>query len=275
MKNMNITASIVIFRTDKNDLLKVVSSIVNSSIDMLYIVDNSSNTTDAIRMLAANPKAEYIFGQGNIGYGAAHNIAIKRAISEDARYHIVLNPDIEFDGEVIEKMLAYADSHKEVGLMMPKIFFPDGRLQYLCKLLPAPYDWIFRRFLPSVGAVQKRNEKFELRHSGYNKIMNVPYLSGCFMFFRIDVLKEIGLFDEKIFMYCEDTDITRRIHRKYKTLFFPDVSIIHKFSKKSYNDFHLLCVHVKSAVYYFNKWGWIFDSERRKINKKVIAETGI
>jgi GT2 family glycosyltransferase len=187
----------------------------------------------------------------------------------------VLNPDVEFEPEVIEKMRAYLDAHREAGLMMPKVFFPDGRMQYLCKLLPTPLDWIFRRFMPFVSAVSKRNERFELRRSGYNKIMNVPYLSGCFMFFRTDALKKMGLFDEKIFMYGEDTDITRRIHREYKTLFFPDVSIIHKFSKRSYSDFHLLCVHIKSAVYYFNKWGWFFDRERVRMNRKVIAEAGI
>jgi GT2 family glycosyltransferase len=269
---MNITSSIVIFQTNKDDLLKAISSVVNSPIDMLYIVDNSPHPTEVIRMLSTNPKTEYIFGQGNIGYGAAHNIAIKKAISEGAQYHIVLNPDVEFKSEVIEKMLAYADTHKDTGLMMPKVLFPDGRMQYLCKLLPTPFDWIFRRFIPYLNTVQKRNEKFELRRSGYNKIINVPYLSGCFMFFRVDVLKEIGLFDEKIFMYGEDTDITRRIHQKYQTLFFPDASIIHKFSKKSYNDFRLLCVHIKSAIYYFNKWGWFFDSDRVRINKKVLAE---
>ena len=269
---MRITSSVVIFRANKDDLSKVISSVVNSRIEMLYIVDNSPRSEDAVRILAANPKTEYIFGQGNVGYGAGHNIAIKKAMSEGAEYHIVLNPDVEFKADVIEKMLIYADGHKETGLMMPKIFFPDGRIQYLCKLLPAPLDWILRRFAPSISTVRKRNEKFELRGSGYNKIMNVPYLSGCFMFFRTDVLRDVGLFDEKIFMYGEDTDITRRIHRKYQTVFFPDVSIIHKFNRKSYSNLHLLYIHIKSAIYYFNKWGWFFDSERGKINRKVLIE---
>ncbi|MDR1973374.1 MAG: glycosyltransferase family 2 protein [Bacteroidales bacterium] len=267
---MFISASIVIFETNKKDLIKAISSVINSCIDTLYIIDNSP--TDILREFVKGPKVEYIFGHGNIGYGAGHNIAIKKTINNGYNYHIVINPDVEFYKETVEKMSDYMNTHSEVGLMMPKVFFPNGEVQYLCKLLPTPFDWIFRRFMPFSILVKRQNKKFELRHTGYNKIMNVPYLSGCFMFFRIDALKDVGLFDEKIFMYGEDTDITRRIHQKYQTLFYPQVSIIHRFNKKSYSDFRLLCIHIKSAIYYFNKWGWICDSERRRINNSILSE---
>ncbi len=265
---MGISASIVIFKTDKDELAKAISSIVNSCVDVLYIVDNNPESDK--ESFENNLKIKYISGHGNIGYGAAHNIAIKKSMESLQDYHLVLNPDVEFEQGTIEKMLAYMDKHKNVGLITPKIFFPNGELQYLCKLLPTPLDWFGRRFIPS-KIIKKRNDKFELKGSNYDKIMNVPYLSGCFMLFRLSVLKEIGLFDERIFMYGEDTDITRRIHKKYKTLFFPEAKIIHKFNKKSYSNFGLLCVHIKAAVYYFNKWGWIFDRERKRINKGVIS----
>ena len=92
---------------------------------------------------------------------------------------------------------------------MPKVYYPNGELQYLCKLIPTPFDLMFKRFLPS-SIVERRMIKFQLRFTKYNKIMNVPYLSGCFMFFRISALQDIGLFDERFFMYPEDIDITRR-----------------------------------------------------------------
>ncbi|MCD7932675.1 MAG: hypothetical protein LUH15_15715 [Tannerellaceae bacterium] len=98
--------------------------------------------------------------------------------------------------------------------------------------------------------------RFEMRFTDYNQIMNVPYLSGCFMFLRTSVIKEIGLFDEHIFMYCEDTDLNRRIYQKYKTIYYPDVSIVHNFEKGSHKNIRLLWIHIKAAVYYLNKWGW-------------------
>ena len=73
-------------------------------------------------------------------------------------------------------------------------------------------------------------------------------------------------------MYLEDTDLNRRIHSKYKTIFYPNVSIIHEYAKESYVNKKLLIYHIKSAIYYFNKWGWLFDKERGMINKKCLNE---
>jgi hypothetical protein len=87
------------------------------------------------------------------------------------------------------------------------------------------------------------------------------------MFLKCEVLKDIGLFDENIFMYLEDTDLNRRIHSKYKTIFYPKVEIVHEYAKESYVNKKLLMFHIKSAIYYFNKWGWIFDRQRDEINQ--------
>lgn len=99
--------------------------------------------------------------------------------------------------------------------------------------------------------------------------MDVPYLSGCFMFLRREVIREIGVFDEGIFMYGEDTDLNRRIFQHYRTVYFPEITIIHDFEKGSHKNLRLFWIHVKAAVYYLNKWGWFFDKERRKINQAI------
>ncbi len=72
-------------------------------------------------------------------------------------------------------------------------------------------------------------------------------------------------------MYLEDTDLSRRINRRYKTIFYPDVSIYHEFAKQSYKSKKLLFLHIQSAFRYFNKWGWFFDRERKKINDLTIS----
>ena len=95
--------------------------------------------------------------------------------------------------------------------------------------------------------------KFQLRFTKYNKIMNVPYLSGCFMFFRISALQDIGLFDERFFMYPEDIDITRRMHEKYMTIFFPEVSIVHAHAAASKTNKRMLKIHILNMIKYFNK----------------------
>lgn len=93
---------------------------------------------------------------------------------------------------------------------------------------------------------------------------------GCFMFMRVSALKKVGLFDESIFMYTEDIDMTRRIHRFYKTIYYPLVTIVHAHRAASYTNNKMLRIHIKSAIRYFNKWGWFFDRERRIWNRQLL-----
>ncbi len=259
-----VNASIVLFKSNFEEIEKLVQSLRKVElIDKIYLIDNSPTQSANFNHLPAI----YIYNNKNMGYGAAHNIAIRKSIEQNAEYHLVINPDIIIEPEVISKIAAFMNNNTNIGHLMPKIFYPDGQIQYLCKLIPTPFDLIFRRFLPAKWT-EKRKHSFEMRASGYNKIMNVPYLSGCFMFLRVNALKEVGLFDERFFMYPEDIDLTRRIHRKYQTVFYPEVSVIHNHAQDSYKNYRMLWIHISNMVKYFNKWGWIFDSERKKINKK-------
>ena len=90
------------------------------------------------------------------------------------------------------------------------------------------------------------------------------------MFFRVSSLCEVGLFDERFFMYPEDIDMTRRMHAKYKTIFYPFVSIIHAHAAASRVNKKMLRIHILNMIKYFNKWGWFFDKERRRVNKECL-----
>ena len=272
---MKLSASIVLYQTDLTPLKKVIDSYFacKSEALQLFLVDNSP--TDVLKeVLTMYPDKEihYIFNNENMGYGKAHNIAIKKSMEQGLSYHIVLNPDVVIQEGALEKLTLYMNEHPEVGNIMPKIIYPDGQLQYLCKLLPSPIDLIFRRFIPFKKWRDKINQKYELHSFRYNKKINIPNLSGCFMFLRTKALEKVGLFDENIFMYLEDIDLNRRIHRAYKTIFFPEAVVVHEYQKASYKNIKLLKVHIKSAIYYFNKYGWFFDKERKIINAQTLQE---
>lgn len=264
-----ITASVVCYHHRYSEIKEVIDCLLSEPVDIIYIIDNSSN--DYLRELEKlSTNIRYIHSE-NLGYGAGHNIAIREAIEKGATYHVVLNPDIYFEDGTLEKLEAYMEKHDNVGQIMPKVYYPNGDLQYLCKLIPTPADLIFKRFLPAF-LTKKRMKKFQLQFSGYNRVMNIPYLSGCFMFFRVAALQQIGLFDERFFMYPEDIDITRRMHEVYKTIFFPEVSIVHAHTAASKTNLSMLRIHMTNMIKYFNKWGWFFDSKRRKINKQVLEQ---
>jgi len=270
---MMITISIVTYNHKYTDIRPTLDSIfLITKLDFrVYIIDNSP--TDKLKYELKSDLVEYISNPANTGYGAGHNIAIKAAIENSVEYHLVLNPDVYFGAGVLETIIEYMYENNNIGNIMPKVFYPDNSIQYLCKLLPTPYDWIGRRFNPFKRLVDKRNKIFELQFTNYNEIMDVPYLSGCFMFLRLDALKKVGLFDENIFMYGEETDLCRRfIAGGYKTVFYPEVSIIHEFQKGSHKSWRLTWIGIKSAIYYFNKWGWFFDKERKSINNDTLQK---
>lgn len=269
----NITASIVIYKNDLELLKRAVQSFLESTQEsILYLVDNSP--TNYYSRFFQHPRIKYIFNNKNIGFGAGHNLALKDILKgKCSTYHIVLNPDVYFEKEAISSLFDYIEGNPQVGLIMPKVLYPDGRLQPLCKLLPTPFTLFSRRFLHFYPSWSNRlNHWYEMHFSGYDKIMDVPFLSGCFMFLRTDALREVGLFDERIFLYTEDTDLTRRIHQRYRTIFFPKAVIFHYNQRGSYKNAVKLMHHIFSAITYFNKWGWFNDYERKFINEKILLK---
>ncbi len=263
-----LNASIVLYNHSLLEITPLVETLRKSElVSDIFLIDNSPHRNTDFEQLNVN----YLYNDKNIGYGTAHNLAITQTIIQNIPYHLVVNPDIIFDASILDKIVDFMDSNPEIGHLMPKVYYPNGEIQHLCKLLPTPFDLIFRRFIPQTWT-KRRTAKFELRKSGYNKIMDVPYLSGCFMFLRADVLKKVGVFDERFFMYPEDIDLTRRIHSEFRTVFYPEVSIVHHHARDSYLNLKMLWIHTTNMIRYFNKWGWIFDRERKIINKKVLNQ---
>lgn len=261
-----ITASIVLYKTKLEDLNHVLTCAQKSEIKKVFVIDNSPD--DSLRKWVADfsDKVEYQQGHGNIGYGRAHNMGFRKADAIDSDYHIVLNPDISFDPDTISYIKELMDRHSEIGLVLPKVLYPNGELQYLCKLFPTPFDIFGRRFLPH-KIIAKRNNRFEMREMGYDKMWNCPILSGCFMFMRVSDLLKVTGFDEMFFMYFEDFDLMRRLHGITKTVFFPDVTIVHNHAAEHHTNKALLKASLISAIKYFNKWGWIVDRERLYVNR--------
>ncbi|MDO5768593.1 MAG: glycosyltransferase [Psychrobacter sp.] len=258
--------SIVIYYHCIADIQDTLNSILNTTvIDKVVLVDNGG--CDWAGKLE-NEKIYYIKSPKNGGYGYGHNLAI-RQFAQDSEFFLVCNPDINFDPRELEKFYKIA-SNLSAGLYSPKIIYPDGKDQFGQRLLPSPLNLFARRFLP-VSIADKLDQKYLLKTYQINQPTPVPNLSGCFMLFRSKCLLELGGFDERYFMYMEDIDLSRRCAHKYGALYIPSVSIIHQHEQASYKNMGLLKAHIKSAIQYFNKWGWVIDRERKKMNGQTLA----
>lgn len=248
-----------------------IDSFLNTNLAVkLILIDNSP--TDELRNIKTDDRVEYIFNPSNPGFCGGHNLGLGKIIDQ-SEYHLVLNPDIYFETGVLENIIEFMAGNKNVGVLMPKVLYPDNSLQYVAKLLPTPVDFIVRRLIPNSAFKRRIDNKLELKASGYNQVMDVPFLSGCFLLFRSEAIRIVKGFDENIFMYTEDIDICRRVIKAgYRSVFYPKVSVYHDHEKKSFSNFKTFLVYLKSAIYYFNKWGWIWDEERIRINRQTLSQ---
>ena len=263
-----LNISIVLYHPKwEQEVLPLVTELLKvHNLRRIYLLDNSE--TKSKEPIAKSPKLRYMHMDANLGYGKAHNIAIRETAYEQTAFHLVMNSDIRVQAEDIDAMHDWMIANQQVGQLMPKVLNPDGSQQYLAKRLPAPLDVFGRRFLPSF-LMKHRNKRYELRDKDLNRPINAPYLSGCFMMLRTKAVVEAGLFDERFFMYPEDIDLTRRIHRNYLTLYYPAWTIVHDHAQASYKNKHMLRIHIQNMCRYFNKWGWCFDKERKLFNNNL------
>lgn len=264
---MKLVASLVLYKHKYSEVEKTIDALILESIvDQLVIVDNGSlcNWTKNFH----HPKIKIIRTDENFGFGAAHNIVFKE-YSHDTEYFLICNPDVFFEKEEINKAYFFCKENA-VDLSMPRVLYPDGTMQYGAKLLPSPYHLFARRF-HFVSSASKSNSIYELHLADYTKPFFAPSLSGCCLLVSAKAVSLTGGFDPSFFLYLEDVDFSRRICELGLNIqVCPNSHVFHISQRKSYKNFRFMILHIKSAITYFNKWGWVFDSKRKSINQKCM-----
>lgn len=193
--------------------------------------------------------------QAKAGYGANHNINIKQATGA---YTVIMNSDMTVSENVFECLRDYLDTHPDVGMVTPKILNPDGSIQPLNKRYPTLLDLALRRFASKSmeRRFADRMARYEMLDVGYENECEVPCLSGCFLFSRTSVLRAVGGFDERYFLYFEDFDLSRRVQKTHRTMFYPEASATHYWQRGAHKKLRHSMYFVKSAIRYFNRWGY-------------------
>jgi GT2 family glycosyltransferase len=264
----DVVGSIVTYKTAPEEVEQAIRQFLSVPLRAhLCIIDNSPEPLSIAAY--ADPRISYYFANRNLGYGRAHNIAL-RASRNRARYNLVMNTDITYSPDVVTRLVAFMDANPHAGLAAPKVLYPDGSLQHVCRLLPTPANMFLRRFLPRSGWTERADSLYELRWWDHECVANIPYFQGSFMMLRTPLYDRVGGFDERFFLYGEDIDLTRRIHAIAATLYVPQVRITHQYRRFSNRSLLGTWYGIQNNCRYFNKWGWFFDPERRKINSRVV-----
>lgn len=261
---MDISFVIVNYKS-KGLTLNCIQSIKTADFNNLNIeiivVDN--NSEDSLGEILAWQYPDIIFIQNscNSGMGAGNNIGLKRA---RGKYLVVMNPDTLAMPNTFKELYKYMESEPGVGMVGPKQFNPDKTVQDSC------YRWhrlvtpIFRRTFLGIGPVgEKEIDRFIMKDYDKSNIRDVDWLLGSCLFIRSKALKDAGFFDERFFLYFEDTDLCRRFWlKKWRVVYNPQVSIIHNHNRESAREpwytFFLNAAsrrHVISWWRYLLKWG--------------------
>ncbi len=265
--------SIVTYRTEESELRKCLDALLGeASVRTVHVVDNSSMPYIADICSGYGGRVTYT-PHPNTGYGDAHNVALRRSLDSDADYHLVINSDVYFDAGVLDACVRYMDLNADVAQLIPHTVYPDGREQYVIHPLPTPFDMALRGFLPEKWFAARRR-RYILADRDPEATVDAPYHHGCFMLLRTAALAETGLFDPRFFMYPEDIDLTRRIHSRYRTVYYPGVTIVHAHRAESKTSRRMRKIHIVNMLRYFRKWGFFFDSERRRMNCELFRSLG-
>lgn len=225
-------------------------------------VDNGS--TDPIS-LGYLEKAEekglvrLIKSERNLGFGGGNNLGAKNA---HGKYILILNPDIFVNEDSIQKMVDFMEENPDVGVLGPKLVYPDGTVQDSCRRNMTFSDLIIKRtFLRKLPVLKKRVEKYTMDDFDHSTVREVDLLVGaCFIIPR-EVYEKVGGFDERYFLFMEDFDLCKEIKKSgKKVVYFPKVEVTHNHKRLSGGSiFGLLrkrvfWIHVGSAFKYFWKW---------------------
>jgi len=263
LNNMDLSFLILNYKT-KGLTRNVVKNIFDLKLPYQYeiIVGDNSNdgTGEMLLELYGDLPSLKFFSFPNRGYGAGNNELAKYATG---KYLVILNPDVHILPGTIEKLYQYLEIHPDVALISPQLIYGNGNIQQSCFRYYKIMTPVYRRtFLGKTSAGQKDLDRFLMKDVDLTQPQNVDWLMGSFWMLRRTVFEELNGFDEKYFMYFEDTDFCHRLHDKnYQVIYYPLARAVHFHAKESdrgklwknlFNNF--TWIHIKSALRFFKKF---------------------
>lgn len=252
----DVTISLVAYN-QRDDLVQLLPSLQGAAAcvdsEVLLVDYRSQDGTD--RLLAEAPFVQVCRNDRATGYGANHNLNLARA---RGRYFAVMNADLVVNSpDLFAALGAHMDRHPDIGILGVKVLNRDGTIQGLNKRYPTILDLLLRRYVPPAlqPLVQRRLDHYEMRDVGYDRECDLECISGAFMFCRTDLLRSLGGFDPRYFLYFEDVDLCRRVQGTHRTSYYPGASVTHRWHRNSHKSALHTRLFLASAARYFLRWG--------------------
>lgn len=229
--------------------LKESTDTKNINLD-IFIYDNCSSDVKILKKMikSEHPDVNLIEGKENKGFGYGHNQIISRL---DSEFHLILNPDIEFSQDSINKLISYIKKDTSIGLITPEIRNQDNSIQHLPKVFPK-----IRFVLSSTFSIlRKYRTDYTMSNPIIEKPTDIEICTGCFMLTRTKYLKKINGFDERFFLYFEDFDLSMKIREHGRIVYYPLTNVTHAWHRDTKKKIKPFLLQVISMFKFYNKWG--------------------
>ncbi|OIO55732.1 hypothetical protein AUJ46_00340 [Candidatus Peregrinibacteria bacterium CG1_02_54_53] len=258
-----LVSAIIVTIWSPQDATKCVQALLKQTIaqDIEILVLDNHSEDDSIGTLRArfgtHPQVRLFESNRNRGYGAGNNYAARSARGE---YLLIINPDNELEPTGLERMVQTLREDPSIGILAPKLEYPDGRIRESARAFPSLLDVCIKRtFLQYLFPGRLRHY---LQLDAPDVLLrDTDWVVGACLFFRRDFFNQLLGFDERFFLFFEDIDLCRRCHLKGKRVVYAS-SIVARDRKQRLSGggfFSLLLrktgrVHIASALKYFWKW---------------------
>lgn len=223
----------------------------------LILVDNGDDPgLLALAQGAGWLDAQLLSGQGNVGFGRGHNLALAHRVED---LHLILNPDVDLQPDALLNAIRFMQAHPDCGVLSPAVLGKTGARSYLCKRYPSLFDLFLRGFMPASIKCRfsERLARYEMAESATRDVLwDPPIVSGCFMLCRSALLRELGGFDPRYFLYFEDFDLSLRAGLRSRLAAVGTVRIAHyggDAGRKGWCHVRMFCA---SAWRFFRAHGW-------------------
>lgn len=220
----------------------------------IIVVDNDSGDNSIEFLRSRFPEVQYIENKKNLGFGKANNQAISIA---EGKYILIINPDTLVSEDTFEVLSEHMDQNPKCGACGCKILNPDGTFAPESRR-SVPTIWTSITKVLGLNSLFPKSKLFGRYYLGWlceDEPSQIPVLSGSFMFWRSSLLKELGGFDERFFMYGEDIDLCYRVENtEYHIDYIPETSIIHyKGESTRKSDLRYIRIFNKALYQFFEK----------------------
>ena len=197
----------------------------------LVIVDNASKIPFVLEKKQRHENVHVIRSEDNTGFTGGNNIGMQFALNKGADYILIINNDTFADKDLVKNLLSTLESNPKIGMTTPKIYFAKGHEFHKDKYKNEDLGkvfWYAGGYTDWANVRSVHRGVDEVDHGQYDKNESVGFASGCCMLIKREVLKKVGLFDKRGFMYYEDAILCERIKRAgYEIWYVPSAKLWH------------------------------------------------